>query len=357
VLSSQGGLFWKMLWRKGCRRGASSKTAAAARRALCRRPWTSCLRGVRGAQRRYKVARAAPPHARAAAHAKSARALITASFCRDAAMATLAPPPQLADSRKRCWSPDATHSRWALHGDGDGFAAAAQAEAEERRWRERCRGASDGDANAAPRHGSVNREEGARSHEWEYSEEGDDEEAHTQHTPQQQQRRTSQPQRSRWSWPAGDAADADAHAHADYDDSGSDERGGMPLSIPCCRAWRACDAAGACVHSARVLRRIHDEDGAAVDVVTTTQFLPAGGPGAVVYKTYDAADNACLAYLVQTEARYACACVWRLRAQGFLETRKRTEKRASTRTHARTCCLLTRAVFPLPFSFSSLRAA
>jgi hypothetical protein len=287
---------------------------------------------------------------RATAHAKSAQALSTAGFRRVAAMATLAPPPPPSDSRKRPWSPDVIHSRWELHGDDDGFAAAAQAEAEERRWRERCRGASDGDANAAPRHGSVNREEGARSHEWEYSEEGDDEEAHTQHTPTQQQRRTSQPQHSRWSWPAGDAADA--AAHDDAYDSGSDERGGMPLSIPCCRSWRACDAAGACVHSARVLRRIHDEDGAAVDVVTTTQFLPAGGPAAVVYKTYDAADNACLAYLVQTEARYACVCVrvCVCTPKGLLLEAQRTEKRVA---HARTPSLPLPRAFPSPFPLPS----
>ena len=60
--------------------------------------------------------------------------------------------------------------------------------------------------------------------------------------------------------------------------------------------------AGACCFHARPLRRIHDEDGATVDVVATSQF---GQPGQlVVYKTYELRDDdLALHEMVRSEAR------------------------------------------------------
>ena len=96
--------------------------------------------------------------------------------------------------------------------------------------------------------------------------------------------------------------------------------------MPCCALWAsACAAARLCVHGARVVRRIHDEDGAAVDVVYTQQRFaceapseaaprcdarplpPLAAPRAVAYKTYDCVRNDSLHFLVQTEARFYSA--------------------------------------------------
>jgi hypothetical protein len=116
---------------------------------------------------------------------------------------------------------------------------------------------------------------------------------------------------ARWWWPPGDACDAAAEPSDDGYDSASEL--GVPLDVPCCSRWRECAGArGGCLRGARRVRRIHDEDGAAVDVVLTRQFGAQrdGGPAAVAYKTYDVRDNANLTFLVDAEARRAPArCV------------------------------------------------
>ncbi len=111
--------------------------------------------------------------------------------------------------------------------------------------------------------------------------------------------------KARWSPPREVAQRHDDAGEADAYLSESESERNVPRDVPCCSRWAACDMAGACVHGARLVRRIHDEDGAAVDVVYTRQFgaAPGGGPRAVVYKTYDTRDNDCLSYLVATEVR------------------------------------------------------
>lgn len=125
---------------------------------------------------------------------------------------------------------------------------------------------------------------------------------------------------ARWSWPPGDAAARGAPALRPAgdttDDSSDEEERGVSRDVPCCALWATdCAEAGRCVHGARLIRRIHDEDGAAVDVVYTTQRFEAESacgtaprallpqPRAVVYKTYDTARNESLEFLVQTEVR------------------------------------------------------
>jgi hypothetical protein len=122
---------------------------------------------------------------------------------------------------------------------------------------------------------------------------------------------------ARWSWPPGEAsARAPAgEASGDTTDESDDDEPRVSPDVPCCRLWAtACATARRCVHGARVVRRIHDEDGAAVDVVYTQQCFEEGRasaaadaplppPRAVAYKTYDTQRNEALEYLVQTEAR------------------------------------------------------
>ena len=76
--------------------------------------------------------------------------------------------------------------------------------------------------------------------------------------------------------------------------SSSSESGGAP---PCCSYWRRCLCQGYCSHDAHVVRRIHDEDGALVDVVRTRQFSTE--PRRCVYKTY--LRDKTLDWLVQEE--------------------------------------------------------
>ena len=131
---------------------------------------------------------------------------------------------------------------------------------------------------------------------------------------------------ARWWWPPGEASQRAPAPSAGGDttdeSSDDDDEPRVPFDVPCCALWAtACAAARRCVHGARMVRRIHDEDGAAVDVVYTSQRFAAppldaagaaddGGDGAplpapraVAYKTYDTQRNESLEYLVQTEAR------------------------------------------------------
>jgi hypothetical protein len=173
-------------------------------------------------------------------------------------------------ARKRPLTPDGADARAGHSG--------AEARSEQRH----APGFDEDDSLRDERHGSVNRESAAAS-----------------------------PRRddSRWSWPPGDDARSDSESES------------LPRAIPCCGAWRACAASGACAVSARPLRRIHDEDGATVDVVHTRQFgdgdaahAPDGG-SLVVYKTYDTHDNDALTFLVQTEVRACCCAAARARSQ------------------------------------------
>ena len=129
---------------------------------------------------------------------------------------------------------------------------------------------------------------------------------------------------ARWSWPPGDAVprlfDRPGDETEASSDSESDE--GVSRDVPCCALWATqCAAARRCVHGARVVRRIHDEDGAAIDVCYSyqrwptleadaperasdaPQLPPLPAPRAVAYKTYDTVRNESLEFLVQTEVR------------------------------------------------------
>ena len=127
---------------------------------------------------------------------------------------------------------------------------------------------------------------------------------------------------------AAQAGEASARARGDEargdttdEESDSDEPR-VSSDVPCCSRWASrCAAARRCVHGARVVRRIHDEDGAAVDVVYSQQRVshlepraaaatdvPLPQPRAVAYKTYDTRRNESLEYLVQTEARAGATC-------------------------------------------------
>ena len=67
--------------------------------------------------------------------------------------------------------------------------------------------------------------------------------------------------------------------------SGSSSSSESARAPPCCSDWRECCRQGRCSHGASLVRRIHDEDGALVDIVRTRQFSPE--PRRCVYKTYD----------------------------------------------------------------------
>jgi len=64
--------------------------------------------------------------------------------------------------------------------------------------------------------------------------------------------------------------------------------------LPCCRNWALCGRS--CAYSATPLRLLHDEDGATVHAVCTSQF-----PYPVVYKRYELDGSAALAALVREE--------------------------------------------------------
>jgi serine/threonine protein kinase len=95
--------------------------------------------------------------------------------------------------------------------------------------------------------------------------------------------------------PSFDVACTPDGDRVEWASSPSNSESGSFGAPPCCSAWRNCSCQGRCRYDAKVMSRIHDEDGALVDVVSTRQF----NSQRCVYKTYVAAKT--LDWLVQEE--------------------------------------------------------
>ena len=100
-------------------------------------------------------------------------------------------------------------------------------------------------------------------------------------------------------WTQTRDADETPYAACQRDGDNSSSSGEAATQPPCCSCWQNCAKHGFCVHEAQLIRRIHDEDGACVDVVSTGQYSVNGDVRLVVYKTYD--KHMSLAWLVEEE--------------------------------------------------------
>jgi Protein kinase domain len=89
----------------------------------------------------------------------------------------------------------------------------------------------------------------------------------------------------------GSADEGDTSPHFFPDDA----RGASPWQPPapcsateaCCARWQLCETRTRCLSDARLLRTIHDEDGARVCVVATRAYGAEGARQEVVYKRYE----------------------------------------------------------------------